>query len=161
MDHFPNVPDPSVFTVLRPALSFPSVLQVQFLDLRSRPRGPSQELQAGLDGRVVSKASDLNDPAHLLPAMMLHQLVQHHFQCDTVKRVVVLLAVHIRSIFNERCCPRPSLYSPSLFIFPVPLYSPITSVVIIETDQTISDRESWKSTVESKKSATRAGYSSS
>jgi len=40
-------------------------------------------------------------------------------------------------------------------------YSHMTSVVIMATDQTMSDRESWKSTVESKKSVARAGYSSS
>jgi len=85
--------------VFRLLPSIPSVLQVQLFDLRSRPRGPSQELQAGLDARVIIKASDIDDLPHFLPPMMLHQLGKHHFKRDTVKRIFMLLVAHIHSIY--------------------------------------------------------------
>ena len=92
---------PGVLIVFRLFQSIPSVLQVQLFNLRSRPGGPSQELQAGLDARVIIKASDINDLPHFLPPMMLHQPGKHHFQRDTVKRIFLLLIVHIQPIqFN-------------------------------------------------------------
>lgn len=81
--------------------SIPSVLQVQLFNLRSRPRRPSQEMQAGLDARVIIKAPDIDDLPHFLPPMMLYQLSKHHFQRDTVKRIFVLLVAHILSILQH------------------------------------------------------------
>lgn len=86
---FIDVPKMSLFQ------NIPSVFYIKLFDLRSRPRGPSQELQAGLDARVIIKASDIDDLPQLLPPMMLHQLVQHHFQGDTVKWIFMLLVAHI------------------------------------------------------------------
>jgi hypothetical protein len=90
----------------------PFVLQVQLFDFRSRPRSPSQELQAGLYARFIIKASDIDDLPHFLPTMMFHQLSKHHFKRDTVKRVFMLSVAHIHSIlltmssYSEKCRAR-------------------------------------------------------
>jgi hypothetical protein len=97
----PNLKAHGVLTAFRLFRSIPSVLQVQLFDLRSRPRCPSQELQAGLDARIIIKASDIDDLPHFLPPMMLRQLGKHHFQRDTVKRIFMLLVAHSHPIFNK------------------------------------------------------------
>ena len=88
--------------MFRLAQSILSILQVQLFDLRSRPRGPSQELQAGLDAWGIIKASDINDLPHFLPSMMLHQLGKHHFKGDPVKGIFMLLFAHLHSIYIGR-----------------------------------------------------------
>jgi len=97
----PNLKACGLLTVFRLFSSILSVLQVQLFDLRSRPRGPSQELQAGLDARVIIKTSDIDDLPHFLPSMMFHQLGKHHFKRDTVKRILMLLVAHIHSIYQR------------------------------------------------------------
>ena len=86
-------------TSLRLFQNSPPVLQVQVFHLRSRPWGLPEELQAGLDARVIRKASNIDDLSQFLPPMMLHQMVKHHFQRDTMKRIFMLLVAHIHPIF--------------------------------------------------------------
>jgi hypothetical protein len=78
-----------------------SELHVQRFYLCSCPGGLSQELQAGLDARVIGKTSDRDDPSQFLPPMMFHQLVKHHFQRDPVKRVFLLLVGHIYPVYER------------------------------------------------------------
>lgn len=79
------------------------VFQIQFLDFGPRPGRSSQELQAGFDAGVVCEAFDLDDLAHLLPSMMLHQLRNHHLKRDAVKRIFGLLISHmVAFLANEK-----------------------------------------------------------
>jgi hypothetical protein len=57
-------------------------------------------MKTGLDARGIIKASDIDDLPDFLPPVMLDQLGKHHFQRDTVKRIFMLLAVHIHPFFN-------------------------------------------------------------
>jgi hypothetical protein len=91
----------TVLTAFRLFQSISFILQIQLLDLRSRPGGPSQKLQAGLDARVIIKASDVDDLSQFFPPMMLHQLSKHHFQRDAVKRIFMLLVAHSHIIFPK------------------------------------------------------------
>ena len=81
--------------MLRVFQGVPFILQIQLFDLRSRPRRFPQELQAGLDARVIIKASDIDALPHFLPSIMLNKLGQDHFQRDTMERIFMLLVAHI------------------------------------------------------------------
>ena len=63
--------------------------QIQLFNLIPGPGGPPEKLQAGRDTRIMGKASDLDDPPQLLPAMMLDQMGHYHFQRDTMQRVII------------------------------------------------------------------------
>ena len=86
-------------TSLRFFQNSPAVLQVQVFHLRSRPWGLPEELQAGLDARVIRKASYLDDLPQFLPPMMLQEMVKHHFQSDTMNRIFMLLVAHVHPSF--------------------------------------------------------------
>ena len=89
-----------ILTAFQLFQSIPSVFYIKLLDLRSRPGGPSQELQAGLDARVIIKASDIDDLPQFFPPMMLYELGKHHFQRDTMKGIFMLLGIHSYIIFH-------------------------------------------------------------
>ena len=59
-------------------------------DFLPGPGSLTQKLQAGFDTGIVGKAFYRNAPAKLKPAMVLHQLIQHHFKSDAVQRIIGL-----------------------------------------------------------------------
>lgn len=73
--------------LLRPPL-FPDGIQVEILHLLSRPGSSAQEFQTGSDTGVIGKAFDADAVPQILPAEMLHKLVEDHFECNAVQRVV-------------------------------------------------------------------------
>ena len=90
-------------------LCLPYAPQIQGFNLTSRPWGPSQKLQAGLDTRVIIKTPDADDFSQFLPAMKFHQPGKNHFQSDAMKRIVGLPLSHVYT-----------LYMPSFFASLIP-----------------------------------------
>lgn len=73
---------------------FAQGVEVKLLHFFSGPRGPSQEFQTGFDARVFAKALDRDAAAQFLPAVLLGQVGQDHFEGDAVQWVVGLFAGH-------------------------------------------------------------------
>jgi hypothetical protein len=88
-----GVSDPCSITFRFPR-GFPFVSQIESFNFTSRPGGPSQKLQAGLDARVIRKALDPDDFPHFFPTIVFHQLGKDHFQSDAMKRIVGLVISH-------------------------------------------------------------------
>jgi hypothetical protein len=88
-----GVSDPCSRTLRFPG-ALPFVSQIESLNFGSRPGGPSQKLQAGLDARVIRKALDPDGSPHFFPAIVFHQLGKDHFQSDAVKRIDGLAISH-------------------------------------------------------------------
>ena len=68
--------------------ALPDISEVERLDLASCPWGPSQELEAGPDTRVIRETSDMNHPPHRFPAVMCYQSRENHLQRDSVKGII-------------------------------------------------------------------------
>ena len=68
--------------------------EVEVFHFLPRPVRLAQELEARLDAGVQIEAADGDDAAHFLPAVMVHEFAQHHFERDAVQRVVRLCGVH-------------------------------------------------------------------
>src|SRR5947209_4577225 len=62
-------------------------VQVQRLNLRSRPRRFAQELERGIHAGVVGKTSDLDALAESVPSIALDEVLDHRLERDTVERV--------------------------------------------------------------------------
>ena len=65
------------------------------LQLFSCPGSFSQKFQTGLDTWIIVKGPDIDDPSHFFPTVMFYQLGKNHFQRDSVKGIVGLLAIHV------------------------------------------------------------------
>ena len=70
------------------------VSQIQIFDLIPGPWGSPQKLQAGLDTRIIVKASYIDNSAQLIPSVIFHKLCENIFQSDAVKRILGMLVVH-------------------------------------------------------------------
>ena len=68
--------------------------QIQLLDLFPCPRSLSQELQTGLDARIICKAFDGDAPAQFLPAVLLHKLGKDHFERNAMQGIFGLFVWH-------------------------------------------------------------------
>jgi len=75
--------------------SLPPELEIQSFNLIPGPGSLSQELQTGLDAWIIIKTPDSDDPSHFIPAIMLYQLIKHHFQRNTMKRIIGLPVAHL------------------------------------------------------------------
>ena len=51
-------------------------VEVELFDFLSGPFGPSQELQAGFDTRIVIEAADIDDASKLLPTVVVDELFE-------------------------------------------------------------------------------------
>jgi len=69
-------------------------VEIQLLHLGSGPRVPAQEFEAGFHGRVVVEALDSDMDTQLTPAVMLNEFIEHHFQRNSMQRVVDLFHIH-------------------------------------------------------------------
>ena len=69
--------------------------QIQIFDFFSCPGSFSQKLQTGLDTWIIVKGPDIDGPSHFFPTIMFYQLSENHFQRDSVKGIVRLLAIHV------------------------------------------------------------------
>jgi len=67
---------------------------VKLLHFFTRPRRSPQELQAGLDRRVVDEAVDGDAACQLCPAKVRDQIVEHLLQRDAVMHIFVSRRVH-------------------------------------------------------------------
>lgn len=65
-------------------------LQIQFFDLLSCPGRSAQKFQAGFKAGVFFETIDGYAPAQLSPAVLLHELSHHHFECDPMQGIVGL-----------------------------------------------------------------------
>ena len=61
---------------------------VEDLDLVTGPGRLAEEIEAGLEGRIVGETADPNPVGEFRPPVFLFQLDQHFFQFDAMKRVV-------------------------------------------------------------------------
>ncbi len=53
---------------------------IQIFHLLPRPGCLAQEFEAGVDARVLVKAVDAHPFTHILPAVLLHKVVEYHLQ---------------------------------------------------------------------------------
>ena len=60
---------------------------IQGLDFFSGPGCFPQESQAGLDAGIKMETPDMDKLSHFLPAEVVHQQGQDHFQCHTMQGI--------------------------------------------------------------------------
>ena len=86
------------------------MLQVQSLDLGSRPGRSSEKAQAGRQAGIVGETAYGNAAAHFRPADALDEFGQHHLQRDAVQRIVDLRCCHLpTSAYAAPVCVGSSL----------------------------------------------------
>jgi hypothetical protein len=78
--------------------------QEQLLDLFSRPGCLAQKLQTGFNAGIIREAFDRNSSAQVIPTMLLHQMVEYHFQCYAMQWVVWLFVGHVVLLIILRFC---------------------------------------------------------
>jgi hypothetical protein len=63
-------------------------LPIKDLHLVAGPRGFTEEIETGLQGRVVGEATDTNSVRKFIPTVFFLQLGKHLLELDSVERVV-------------------------------------------------------------------------
>ena len=69
-------------------------VEIQLLHLRPRPGRAAEEDQTGLDARVEVEAVDLDHLPQHLPAIVRHELFEHHREGDAMEGILGAGGVH-------------------------------------------------------------------
>jgi len=75
--------------------------QVQIFDLFSCPGSFSQKVQTGFDAGILLKTFDRDAPAHFFPTNIFNQVVQDHFERDSVQGILRLFVHHLFDLLQR------------------------------------------------------------
>lgn len=75
--------------------------QIQVFNPFSCPGSFSQKVQTGLDAGILLKTFDRDAPAHFFPAKFFNQVVQDHFECDSVQGILRLFVGHLSDLLRR------------------------------------------------------------